>query len=62
MLRMIEKRDGMSIWKSSDNRTGTVNFYGTRPTDAINQPFTDTHATLTDARKALGWEAFYKAA
>ena len=62
MLREIEKRNGMTIWKSSDNRTGSINFYGVRSTEAANKPFDSTHATLTDARKELGWEKHYKAA
>ena len=54
MLREIERKNGKSIFKSSDNHTGTVNFYGVRDTQAVNKPFEQKFAFLKAAREAIG--------
>lgn len=57
MLRMIDKKNGKAIWKSStiDRKTGAeiVNFYGVRDADAKDTPFDSEHGRLAQAREAL---------
>lgn len=57
MLRMIDKKNGKAIWKSStaDRKTGAeiVNFYGIRAVGVTDKPFDSQHGSLRDARTAL---------
>ena len=53
MLRKIEVKNGRAIWKSSDNHTGAINFYGVRPVDANDKPFDDRFPMLWQARESL---------
>jgi len=55
MLRLIDKKNGKSIWKSSRAVKGAemINFYGIRDVDAKDTPFDSQHDTLRDAREAL---------
>ena len=56
MLKMIEKRNGKSIWKCSgaDRKTGAevVSFYGVRAAEAKDTPFDSQHDRLYQAREA----------
>ena len=58
MLKMIERKGGHAIWKSSDNQTGVTNFYGVRPVVDKDKPFTSRYNTLYDARAALDIEGY----
>jgi len=57
MLRMIDKKGGKAIWKSStiDRKTGAeiVNFYAIRDVGAKDTPFDSEHSRLAQAREAL---------
>lgn len=57
MLKLIDKKNGKAIWKSStaDRKTGAelINFYGVRDVDARDTPFDSQHGSLRDAREAL---------
>ena len=54
MLREIERKNGKAIWKSSDNRTGEVNFYGIRDAGVKDAPFEKQVQRLREAREAIG--------
>lgn len=53
MLRKIEVKNGKEIWKSSDNRTGEIGFYGVRSAGQDDKPFDHVVQRLKQARELL---------